>query len=130
MTTRLRRPALALLVVRVALGAAFLVNGTWKLAPLDRTVGFFESVGYPAASITAALNAALEIVAGAMLILGFGVEIAAGLVLFDVAAILIPINLELGNGWWEVTWPRAAPAIALLLGGAGALSLGGPPDDA
>jgi len=123
------RPDLALLVLRLALGLAFLARGFLKLFPIERTAGFLESVGYPAAGLAAPLRAMAEVVAGSPLVLGNEAEMGALRVALDVPVVLIPVNLALGNGWWEVSWPCLGPAIAILLGGAGArgCSRGRPP---
>ena len=118
------------LVLRVALGAMFLVHSLYlKLVvfTLPGTVRFFESLGLPSAS--AHLTIAVEAVGGLMLILGVKTRHAA--------AALLPVLLGASwvhwkNGWlftnagggWEYPVFLALATVVQALVGDGAFALG------
>jgi putative oxidoreductase len=117
------------LLLRVSLGVMFLAHGLLlKVATFGMagTVGFFESLGLPAA--LAYLTVFAEIVGGLMLILGVQTR--------WVALALVPILLgalwaHAGNGWsfsapnggWEYPAYLAVLAVAQALLGDGAYAL-------
>lgn len=75
------------LVGRVLIAALFLPAGISKLTGFEGTVGYISSAGVPLAALAAALAAAVEIIGGAAVLLGYRTRIAAAaLALFTVAA--------------------------------------------
>jgi putative oxidoreductase len=60
----------ALLFARVLMGALFVMSGIQKFQGIDGTAGYIASAGLPASLALAWLVAVLELVFGAMLILG------------------------------------------------------------
>lgn len=89
-------PEYAALLLRLTLGVAFLAHGALKIFVfgIDGTVGFFQSIGYPAAF--AYLTIAAEVAGGALLILGLYTR--------WVSLALIPVligaaQFHWGNGW-------------------------------
>lgn len=123
----------AALLLRVALGSLFLAHGlVLKVMTftVPGTVGYFQSVGYPAAF--AYIVIAAEILGGIALILGVWTRWIALLFL----PIMIGATLQhIGNGWvfnakgggWEfpVFWTIALLAQAMLGNGALALKVPG-----
>jgi putative oxidoreductase len=125
--------AYAALVLRVTLGVAFLAHGLLKVLvfTVPGTVQFFGSLGLPA--IVAYATIAVEIVGGALLILGVYTR--------WVSLALVPVLLgaawaHWGNGWvfsaqgggWEypVFWAMTLVVQALLGDGAYALKRAAP----
>ena len=116
------------LVLRVALGLAALAHGLLKVFVFTPagTVGFFESLGYPAVLAWAVM--AIEIVGGIALILGFYARIVA---LVQIPVLLGAALVHLPNGWlfananggWEypVFWAAALAALVLIGPGAHAM---------
>ena len=116
------------LVLRVALGIAALAHGLLKVFVFTPagTVGFFESLGYPAALAWAVM--AIEILGGIALILGFYARVVA---LVQIPVLLGAALVHLPNGWlfananggWEypVFWAAALAALVLIGPGAHAL---------
>ena len=123
-----RTAAYGALVLRVALGLAALAHGLLKVFVFTPagTVGFFESLGYPAVLAWAVM--AIEIVGGIALILGFYARVVA---LVQIPVLLGAALVHLPNGWlfananggWEypVFWAAALAALVLIGPGAHAL---------
>lgn len=75
------------LVGRLMIAALFLPAGFSKLTGFEGTVGYIASVGLPLPAVAAALAAAVEILGGIALVLGYRTRIAAvALAVFTVAA--------------------------------------------
>lgn len=121
----------AAFLLRVSLGAMFLAHGlVLKVMTFSvpGTVGYFQSIGYPAAF--AYIVIAAEILGGLALILGVWTR--------AIALLFLPIMIgatvqHIGNGWvfnakgggWEfpVFWTAALVVQALLGSGAFALKV-------
>jgi len=119
-----KRSDMAVLLLRVALGAMFVAHGLLKVQvfTLAGTVAFFEQVGFP--GWTAYVVTYAEIIGGALILAGIAVR--------PVAVALVPVLLgatwvHVGNGWvfssanggWEYPAFLTVTAIALALLGPG-----------
>ena len=135
----------SVLLIRIAVGGVFLSEGIQKfLFPNDLGVGRFIKIGIPAPEVMAPFVGVVEIVGGALIILGLLTRLAAILLIFDMCVALISTKLPilLGHGFWRFSlsklpsygfWSMAHEArvdFAMLLGsifllivGAGAWSL-------
>ena len=79
-----------LLVARILLALMFVLSGISKLTGLEGTAGYIASVGLPAAQVLAAGAGVLEVVAGALLIVGWQARWAAlALAVFTVLATVL-----------------------------------------
>lgn len=117
-----------LLLLRVTLGGALIVQGTAKLTPHGRrgTAAFFADVGLVPALPLAVLAGLTELLAGALLVAGLGTVLAsaAAVGVLGTAAV---VNSK--NGYWNnevgVEYPLVAgvASAALAFTGAGALSI-------
>ena len=58
--------------LRLLFGFSFMMSGWGKLQHFDKTAGFFKSIGIVAPAFNAAFIGGLELVGGALLIVGFG----------------------------------------------------------
>jgi putative oxidoreductase len=59
-----------LLFARLTIGWSFFLTGKGKLANLERTTGFFESLGIPAPAFHAAFVGGVEMIGGLLLLAG------------------------------------------------------------
>jgi putative oxidoreductase len=117
-----------LLLLRIALGGALVVQGAAKLTRGGRrgTAAFFADVGFVPALPLAVLAGLTEVVAGALLVAGLGTVLAsaAAVGVLGTAAVV-----NSSNGYWNhvggVEYPLVAAlgSAALAFTGAGALSV-------
>ena len=76
------------LVARILISALFLLNGIFKISNYDGTISWMEDFGIPGILLIPAII--LEIVGPILIILGYKVKIAAGLLsLFCIATAVI-----------------------------------------
>ena len=124
--------AWGLLIVRLMVGWVFLSEGIQKfLFPSALGAGRFAKIGIPAPQFTGPFVGLVEIVCGAMIILGFATVLATIPLLVDIAVAIATTKLSvLGKeGFWS-TMHEARTDFCMLLGllaiallGAGSLSL-------
>jgi putative oxidoreductase len=122
-------PSVALLILRLALGAILIAHGAQKVFfyGFAGTGASFAQMGVPLAEIAGPAVGILELVGGIAVVVGFATRVAAALVAIDmvVATILVhlPNGIFVADGGFELTLLLAAAAIALALTGAGRFSL-------
>jgi putative oxidoreductase len=120
---------LGLTVLRVVLGATFLLHGWQKFSEwtIAGTQASFVQMGVPAAELAAPVAAVLELVGGLMLLLGLGTRVVAALLALDMLGALVLVHLPAGffaaNGGVEFVLLLAAAAALFALAGAGRWSL-------
>lgn len=118
----------ALLLARIGIGAIFLVHGRQKFAAgLDSTAAAFQSMGVPAASLTAPAVAVLEVIGGIALILGAALPIFGSLLVLDMIGAFVLVHAAHGfsvaKGGYEFVLALAAGTLAVAFSGGGALAL-------
>ena len=64
---------------RAMISALFLLSGIAKVTAPAMTIGYIQSVGLPAPAVAFALSAAIELVGGLALLLGFRTRITASI---------------------------------------------------
>lgn len=133
------------LLVRLIVGPVFLSEGIQKfLYPDVNGIGRFAKIGIPSPELTAPFVGVVEIVCGALLIIGLLTRLAAiPLILNMLVAILsTKIPVLLGYGFWgfslrnvpyygfwgmahemRTDWSMLLGSIFLLIAGAGTLSI-------
>jgi putative oxidoreductase len=125
---------LALLVLRVALGATFIVHGYPKLFPNGPAgfAGFLQSLGFPIPMILAWIVSIVEFAGGIAMILGLFVRYVGALLVIEMTVTTIRVKMAGGTGFvgargagWELDALLWAMALALVLLGAGPFSLDG-----
>lgn len=124
--------AWGLLLLRLMVGWVFLSEGIQKfLFPAALGAGRFAKIGIPAPQFTGPFVGLVEIVCGAMIILGFATVLATVPLLVDIAVAIATTKLSvLGKqGFWS-TMHDGRTDFCMLLGllaiallGAGSLSL-------
>lgn len=123
------RADLALLIVRLAVGAVFLAHGISKLNTGMEGVGkFFGSVGIPFSALFAWIVTAVEIVGGIALLIGLEARFAALLLSVVMIVAIVSVKLKgglLGKGGsgFELELTLLAANLAIFFQGAGRFSL-------
>src|SRR6202047_539059 len=125
------RTAKAILLIRVLVGWVFLSEGIQKfLFPDSLGVGRFVKIGIPWPQLMSPFVGVVEIVCGALLLIGLMTRLAAIPLLIDICVALYSTKIvALGkNGFWG-TLHEARTDVSMLLGliflllvGSGALS--------
>lgn len=120
-------------LARVTLGQAFIIAGLGKLQHIDNTTTFFASLGIPLPGIHAVGIGCLELVGGALLVLGLAVRPVACLLLATMAVAILTAHradfvaalaLYPDKGLTEVVpWMFGLILCGLVAHGAGRLSL-------
>jgi putative oxidoreductase len=110
-------------IVRLVLGVIFFAHGLQKFqGGLDKTEGFFESVGIP--GFLAYVVAFLEVIGGICLVLGLGTRIIAGAFVVIMLGAIFTVKLKGGFlGGYELDVALMAMGLHLLISGSPTLSL-------
>lgn len=124
----LDRTALALTVLRVAIGIIFVAHGYQKFFEytLPGTTAAFTKMGVPLAQLVASAVATIELLGGLALLLGFGTRVAASLLALTMLGALVLVHAKAGffnPGGIEFPLALLAASVALALAGPGAYSL-------
>jgi len=122
----------AVVLVRLAVGAVFLSEGIQKfLYPTALGVGRFTKIGIPMPAVSAPFVGVVEIVCGALVILGLATRLAALLLVVDmlVAIATTKVPILLSAGFWamaheaRVDFTMLLGSLFLILVGAGPWAL-------
>jgi putative oxidoreductase len=122
-------PALALLVLRLALGAVFIAHGAQKVFVYGfaGTSASFGDMGVPLEGVMGPLVALLELVGGTLLVLGLATRVVAAALTVNMIVATLLVHLAAGifvtEGGYELTLMLGAASLALVLAGPGRLSL-------
>ena len=121
--------AWGLLVLRVVVGGIFFAHGAQKIFEytLAGTTQSFAGMGVPLPEIAAPFVAFLELIGGAMLVLGLFSRLAGILLAVDMVVALVLVHLPagfwVGEGGYEFVAVLGVAALALAFTGAGKFSL-------
>jgi uncharacterized membrane protein YphA (DoxX/SURF4 family) len=116
----------------LAVGAVFLSEGVQKfLYPADLGVGRFIKIGIPSPQFFAPFDGVVEIICGALIILGLLTRLAAIPLIVDmlVAIITTKIPILMKSGFWamaheaRVDYAMLLGCLFLLIVGAGPISI-------
>ena len=114
----------AAVLLRLALGAVFIVHGWGKLADMASTIGFFGKVGIPAPGFFAWVVAIVEFGGGLAVLLGIGTRLASALIACVMVVAIFTVKLSQGFvGGWEFDFSLLMIALSLLILGSGPLSI-------
>src|SRR5688572_22242318 len=115
------------LLVRLAVGWTFMLTGWGKLHSLADVEAFFAQLGIPAPGLHAVLVSSIELVAGALILVGLGTRVAAALVVGVMTVALATAIWPKVQGptdlFGTIEFVYLATAAWLALAGAGAASL-------
>jgi uncharacterized membrane protein YphA (DoxX/SURF4 family) len=122
----------SVLLIRLLVGAVFLSEGIQKfLFPDDLGVGRFVKIGIPAPQVMAPFVGVIEVVCGALIVLGLLTRFAAIALVIDmlVAISTTKIPILLKSGFWTMAheartdYAMLLGAIFLMIVGAGRASI-------
>jgi putative oxidoreductase len=115
--TQTRAPG-AVGLVRLAVAIVFVSEGVQKfLSPAALGAGRFAKIGIPAPQVMGPFIGVLEIVCGALILVGLLARPAALLLVADmtVAILSTKIPLLVGRGFWGFAAPAAKTGLAVML---------------
>ncbi|HEY8429466.1 MAG TPA: DoxX family protein [Sandaracinaceae bacterium] len=98
----------ATVLVRLAVGAVFLSEGVQKfLDPAELGAGRFARIGIPWPELTGPFVGIVEMVCGALVLVGLGTRVAAIVlsVVMLVAIVATKLPILLGHGFWGFAGP-------------------------
>jgi putative oxidoreductase len=101
----------ATLLVRLSVGAVFLSEGMQKILFADaQGAGRFAKIGIPAPDIMGPFVGCVEIVCGALLLIGLLTRLAAIPLMIDISVAIIStkVPILLGHGFWRFSLPKLA----------------------
>jgi uncharacterized membrane protein YphA (DoxX/SURF4 family) len=109
---------LAPLLLRLALGAVFIVHGLPKFLAASAVAQFFSQVGIPAPHAMVLLVGAVEVIGGALLLIGYGTRITAALLALNMLGAIVTVKVSMGfvDGW-EFEAVLLAATLSLVLSG-------------
>lgn len=96
-------------LIRLLVGWVFLVEGILKFLCLDELgVGRFTSIGIPAPHFTAPFVGLVEMVCGALVIVGLFTRLAAIPLLIDISVAILStkVPIAMGHGYWRFSLPQ------------------------
>ena len=99
----------ATILIRIVVGGVFFTEGIQKfLYPADLGSGRFAKIGIPAPEIVAPFVGGVEIICGALLIIGFLTRLAAIRLIIDISVAILSTKLPilLGHGFWGFSLPK------------------------
>ncbi|MCM3214526.1 DoxX family protein [Niallia taxi] len=106
---------IGIVVIRVVLGVIFFAHGLSKFqGGIDNTAGFFTSLGLP--GFSAYLVAGIELIGGALIILGLATRIIAALFAAIMVVAIATVSLQNGLvGGFEFDLSLLAMSLLLVL---------------
>lgn len=123
-----RQLGLGLLVLRLALGAVFIVHGGQKLFTMgpSGTAGMLANMGVPAASIVGPLLSVIEPLAGVGVLLGLLTRLSGLAIAIDMLGAILTFHIQ--HGFFvpigvEFVMMNCAAGLALAALGGGPLSI-------
>jgi putative oxidoreductase len=115
------------LVARVTLGVLFVSTGWGKVHSLDRVTGFFFELGIPAPAFHAHLVSYVELLGGALLIIGLCSRLAALPLVVSMGVAIVTAQREQLHGLPDlfglVEWTYLVLLLWVALAGPGKVSL-------
>lgn len=115
------------LVARVTLGVLFVSTGWGKVHDLDKVTAFFSDLGIPMPHLNAVMVSFVELIGGALLLLGLGARLAALPLMASMAVAILTAQREQVHGLPDlfglVEWTYLVLLLWVALAGPGKASL-------
>jgi putative oxidoreductase len=115
------------LVARITLGVLFVSTGWGKVHSLDKVASFFTELGIPAPAFHAGLVSFVELIGGALLVLGLASRLAAVPLLVSMAVAILTAQRDNVHGLPDlfglVEWTYLALLLWVAIAGPGKVSL-------
>jgi putative oxidoreductase len=115
------------LVARVTLGVLFVSTGWGKVHDLDKVANFFGDLGIPAPQLNAVMVSFVELVGGALLLVGLASRLAALPLIASMAVAIVTAQRDQVSGLPDlfglVEWTYLVLLLWVALSGPGKLSL-------
>jgi uncharacterized membrane protein YphA (DoxX/SURF4 family) len=121
-----RAPA-AVILIRIAVGAVFLSEGIQKfLFPGALGIGRFTKIGIPVPGVSAPFVGVVEIVCGALLLLGLATRLASVPLVIDILVAIgsTKVPFLMAHGFWAAAH-EARVDFTMLLGSLFLMMVGG-----
>lgn len=122
-----RLQPLALLVLRLGLGATMMVHGKEKLfGGMSEFIGSLHKMGVPAPTVMGYLSAGTEFFGGLLLIVGFFTRFAALATTINMLVAIFKVHFKngfTGQGNYQFPLALCVIAFALIFYGAGPISI-------
>jgi uncharacterized membrane protein YphA (DoxX/SURF4 family) len=99
----------AIVLIRLMAGGVFLSEGIQKfLYPAQQGAGRFARIGFARPDLLAPFVGGVEIVCGALIIIGLATRLAAIPLLIDISVAMVStkIPILLGHGFWGFALPK------------------------
>jgi putative oxidoreductase len=115
------------LVARVTLGVLFMSTGWGKVHSLPKVIAYFTELGIPFPGIQAPMVSFIELIGGALLIIGLGARLAAIPLMGSMVVAILTAQRENVHGLPDlfglVEWTYFALLLWVALAGPGRVSL-------
>jgi putative oxidoreductase len=115
------------LVARLTLGVLFVSTGWGKVHDLEKVTHFFMELGIPAPGLNAHVVSFVELIGGALLVVGFASRLAALPLIVSMAVAILTAQREQLHGLPDlfglVEWTYLALLLWVALAGPGKVSL-------
>jgi len=115
------------LVARITLGVLFVSTGWGKVHDLDKVTGFFTDLGIPMPHVNAVMVSFVELIGGALLLVGLASRLAALPLMASMAVAILTAQRAQVHGLPDlfglVEWTYLALLLWVALAGPGKVSL-------
>lgn len=111
------------LLLRLAVGATFILAGWPKMKNYSETVEHMSKMDMPLAKVLSPLVPITEFVGGILLVAGLGTRIAAFLLSWVMVFAIFFVHWKQGFKGWEWQALLLASCLTLMLGGPGVVSI-------
>lgn len=114
--------------LRVVVGVVFMLHGWEKYsAGISKTTSWLESIGIPYATLAAPVLMGVELLGGALLVLGLATRFAALVLLAEMVVAFLTVHQDSGfaaaEGGYELVLVLAVALAGFALAGSGATGL-------